>query len=396
MKLRDILSSFFLILLFSGEILSHQKSQSYTIWKGELTQTDFEVNVITKIRKSILFNQLVSNGFEIDELEIYFKNKLSSKDCNAEKSYIDNQDEEYVRYVNSFVCKVEEPEFKFDLFFDLNVSHLDFSAQYIDGKKFPDFIITSDSQKVNLFDEKQETEFNLSFLNFLNFGFQHILSGLDHIAFLFLIIFLCRNVKTFFYAISGFTLGHSASLFMSVQGLILSSANLVELMIGFSILVCSVEILGKKTFQLKIFSNTFFLLWALLTFFVYLYQPNYVIFFASLGLMMFCYLRLSNNFQSDFNLIFITLIFGFIHGLGFAGAISEIFLPSDEMIKILVAFNLGIELGQIMIFAIFALIIYLLSFFNLNNVRNFSVIILTIGIFGYSTTLIVERSFLIF
>ena len=152
MKLRNILSSFFLILLFSGEILSHQKSQSYTIWKGELTQTDLEVNVITKIRKSILFNQLVSNGFEIDELEIYFKNKLSSKDCNAEKSYIDNQDKEYVRYVNLFVCKVEEPEFKFDLFFDLNVSHLDFSAQYIDGKKFPDFIITSDSQKVILFD----------------------------------------------------------------------------------------------------------------------------------------------------------------------------------------------------------------------------------------------------
>jgi hypothetical protein len=112
--------------------------------------------------------------------------------------------------------------------------------------------------------------------------------------------------------------------------------------------------------------------------------------------MMFCYLRLSDNYQSSLNLIFITIVFGFIHGLGFAGAINEIYLPKEDMLKILLAFNLGIEIGQILIFGIFALFAYLLNFYNLGKLRNFATIAITASIFGYSLNLIIERSFLVF
>ena len=56
--------------------------------------------------------------------------------------------------------------------------------------------------------------------------------------------------------------------------------------------------------------------------------------------MMFCYLRLSDNYQSSLNLIFITIVFGFIHGLGFAGAINEIFLPKEDIVKNPICFQL--------------------------------------------------------
>jgi hypothetical protein len=207
---------------------------------------------------------------------------------------------------------------------------------------------------------------------------------------------LCANLKTLFFAISGFTLGHSASLFSSVQGLIASSTSLVEIMIGFSILVCSIEVLGKKTAQLGMFSNLLLVAWATLTFAIYIFIPKQSLFFLSLGFMMFCYLRLSDNYQSSLNLIFITIVFGFIHGLGFAGAINEIYLPKEDMLKILLAFNLGIEIGQILIFGIFALFAYLLNFYNLGKLRNFATIAITASIFGYSLNLIIERSFSVF
>ena len=273
---------------------------------------------------------------------------------------------------------------------------MDFSSQEKEGQLFPDFIISSDNRQISIFDENQSAELNLSFLNFLSFGFKHILSGLDHIAFLLLIIFLCANLKTLFFAISGFTLGHSASLFSSVQGLIMSSTNLVEIMIGFSILVCSIEVLGKKTAQLGMFSNLLLVVWAILTFAIYIFIPKQSLFFLSLGLLMFCYLRLSNNYQSSLNLIFITIVFGFIHGLGFAGAINEIYLPKEDMLKIILAFNLGIEIGQILIFSIFALFAYLLKFYNLGKLTSLATLAITVSIFGYSLNLIIERSFLVF
>ena len=348
-----------------------------------------------KISKGVLFNQLQNNGYRIDQLENYFKNKISSEDCFSQNPLIQDQGY-YVKYLNKFVCSVQQPRFNFNLFFDLNLTHLDFSSQERAGQLFPDFIISSDNRQIYIFDENQSPELNLSFLNFLSFGFKHILSGLDHIAFLLLIIFLCANLKTLFFAISGFTLGHSASLFSSVQGLIVSSTNLVEIMIGFSILVCSIEVLGKKTAQLGMFSNLLLVAWAILTFSIYIFLPKQSLFFLSLGLMMFCYLRLSDNYQSRLNLIFITIVFGFIHGLGFAGAINEIFLPKEDMLKILFAFNLGIEVGQILIFGIFALFAYFLEFYKLAKLRDFATFAITASIFGYSLNLIIERSFLVF
>ena len=90
------------------------------------------------------------------------------------------------------------------------------------------------------------------------------------------------------------------------------------------------------------------------------------------------------------------VVFGFIHGLGFAGAINEIFLPKEDMLKILFAFNLGIEVGQILIFGIFALFAYFLEFYNLSKLRDFATFAITASIFGYSLNLIIERSFIVF
>jgi len=148
MKLKNILFSFLLILFFSGNILSHQKSQSYTSWKGEVVGTDFEVSVSSKISKAVLFNQLQNNGYRVNELENYFKNKISSEDCFSQNLLIRGEGD-FVKYLDKFICSVEQPRFRFNLFFDLNLSHLDFSSQEKAGQLFPDFIVSSDKRQLS-------------------------------------------------------------------------------------------------------------------------------------------------------------------------------------------------------------------------------------------------------
>ena len=165
-------------------------------------------------------------------------------------------------------------------------------------------------------------------------------------------------------------------------------------MIGFSILVCSIEVLGKRLLSLGCF-QIFYCCLGNSNFYYYIFIPKQSLFFCFRS-MMFCYLRLSDNYQSSLNLIFITIVFGFIHGLGFAGAINEIYLPKEDMLKIFSAFILGFVIGLILIFGIFALFAFLLRFYNLAKLRNFATIAITTSIFGYSLNLIIERSFSVF
>ena len=83
MILKNILFSFLIFIFFSGNVFSHQKSQSYTSWEGENIDGNFEVTVKTKISKSILFSQLQNNGYKVDTLETYFKNKIYSETCSS-------------------------------------------------------------------------------------------------------------------------------------------------------------------------------------------------------------------------------------------------------------------------------------------------------------------------
>ena len=54
-------------------------------------------------------------------------------------------------------------------------------------------------------------------------------------------------------------------------------------------------------------------------------------------------------------------VFGLLHGLGFAGALTEIGLPEDSLATSLFLFNVGIELGQVLVVLIFASIAWVWS-----------------------------------
>jgi hypothetical protein len=134
--------------------------------------------------------------------------------------------------------------------------------------------------------------------HFVKLGFYHILPyGLDHILFILGIFFLNSNLKTVLWQSTAFTVAHSITLGLTVLGKISVSEDIVEPLIAFSIAFVAVENLISD-------------------------KPNAL----------------------RFILIF---LFGLLHGMGFALALSESGLPKDAFTSSLICFNVGVELGQV-------------------------------------------------
>ncbi len=137
-----------------------------------------------------------------------------------------------------------------------------------------------------------------SFLRFTVIGYAHILPlGLDHILFVLGLFLLSPRLKPLFWQVTAFTLAHSVTLAMTIFGLISVSPSIVEPIIALSIIFIAVE--NILTTNLKP--------WRIL----------------------------------------VVFLFGLIHGMGFAGVLAEIGLPEGQQVLALIAFNIGVELGQI-------------------------------------------------
>jgi len=137
-----------------------------------------------------------------------------------------------------------------------------------------------------------------SFVTFLRQGFVHVLPlGWDHILFVLGLFLLSRQVRPIIYQITCFTVAHTLTLGMATLGWVNAPGEVVEPIIALSIAVVALE---------------------------NLFHPRY----------------------THWRLL-IVFGFGLIHGLGFAGALSELDLPMSSLMVGLLGFNVGVELGQL-------------------------------------------------
>ena len=137
-------------------------------------------------------------------------------------------------------------------------------------------------------------------VNYIVLGFEHILpKGLDHILFILGLFFFSTALKPLFWQITMFTVAHTITLGLSVNGVISLPANIVEPLIALSIAYIGFENVFSK--QLK---------------------------------------------SSRLLLVF---LFGLLHGLGFASVLTDFGLPENDFLTALISFNIGVELGQLAI-----------------------------------------------
>lgn len=145
-------------------------------------------------------------------------------------------------------------------------------------------------------------------LRYLKLGIEHLVFGPDHLLFLLALLLLVSGVRALVLTITAFTLGHSITLSLAALGVIQVPAAVMELGIALSLVVVARELLGRRR--------------------------------SWLGR----------------NPAGMALGFGLLHGLGFAGALGTIGLPAQHVVPALLAFNVGIELGQLLIILIAGLL----------------------------------------
>ena len=140
----------------------------------------------------------------------------------------------------------------------------------------------------------------VSIFPFLYIGAKHMVTGYDHLLFLIGVIFFLYRTKDVVVYVTLFTIGHSLTLMTGVLNTIDVNPYLIDSIIGFSVLYKGFDNLGG--FQ-RLFG----------------YQPNTK---------------------------FAVLIFGLFHGFGLATKLQEFKIPNEGLLENLIAFNVGVELGQ--------------------------------------------------
>lgn len=144
-----------------------------------------------------------------------------------------------------------------------------------------------------------------TFTQYAWLGVTHIASGFDHLLFVACLVFLAGSVRKLILAITGFTIAHSVTLSAATFSVLNPPIAPTEAVIALSILFLAVELFRERGDTLA---------WRF---------PGVV-----------------------------ALIFGLLHGFGFASVLSDIGLPQDDRVAALFAFNVGVELGQLAFVAV--------------------------------------------
>ncbi|MEP6602390.1 MAG: HupE/UreJ family protein [Spartobacteria bacterium] len=221
---------------------------------------------------------------------------------------IDKDQNENVTFRFSFVREASGPlSISSGIIARLPFGHREFVSVHTDrGTSLGDRLLSARENQLSVsVPEQIAPTTGPRFADFFLLGIRHILTGYDHLLFLFGLLIVCRNARGAISLITCFTIAHSLTLALATFGLVNLQSRLVEPAIAASIVYVGIENLSRGG---KHLSGRWIL----------------------------------------------TFVFGLVHGLGFASVLRELGVASTSASAAvpLVGFNLGVEAGQLSIAAI--------------------------------------------
>lgn len=190
------------------------------------------------------------------------------------------------------------------LFHATSPAHVDLATIEWEGGATQQFGITRSDPRVR-YDPEGRGAFKL----FLGLGFHHILSGWDHMAFLLALLLGARSLRALLWIVTAFTIAHSVTLALAATRVVDTSAwsGLVEIVIALSIAYVAADNLLHPRIARTRWLEAF--------------------------------------------------VFGLVHGLGFAGFLGRSLLEEQAKVTALVSFNVGVELGQVLVVLVLLLLL---------------------------------------
>ena len=173
---------------------------------------------------------------------------------------------------------------------------------------------------------------------YINLGFQHIsdLAGYDHILFLLALcaVYSIDQWRRLFVLVTAFTVGHSITLALSSFGWVIIPSHIIEFLIPVTILITAIRNVAVPASD----------------------QPK-----GAQGNMTVHYL--------------VALCFGFIHGLGFSNYFRALMMDNSSITIPLLGFNLGIEIGQLLVVSVIVIVASMVVKFTQVKHRDWNIFI---------------------
>lgn len=361
----------FLFFLWGGEVAhAHGFSRSVSSWRiSDKGAVAVRFSAPLLVASSVSFGDATQSPAE--RFRLYLNRSVALAPCRRTGNKATLQGSRVSARLKFQCPPIKKGEGKLKIiihsFFDADPSHVHFARFYFGGK----------AQEIIFSSQTQEFEINLASLASANvgaaqgqtltsytaLGVKHILAGVDHLAFVLALLLVCGFGRGLMWAITGFTLGHSLTLALASTSWLVASIPAVEALIGWTILLMALEYSGLRNhnFFATMVASAIFLGVCLVASFFF---PARLTAVAFLGLMIFslCWgAAIKDETHAKKLVPILSVVFGLIHGLGFATVLNEIGLPPENFFTALFGFNLGVEVGQLSFIAALFLIAWLLQ-----------------------------------
>ncbi len=307
-----------------------------TIYADEIRPAFLQIKALGNDTYDVLWRVPIRKNLDLSSLHVEFDSDVKSvkkaDGVNIAKMHIENWQIYKKGSLANSTLKIQ----------GLSAVNLEVILRIIDDDGSKKSLILNQNRTSYIFNKKMDKLDVAKAYTIL--GFEHILEGFDHLLFVACLVMIASNFRKLFWTITGFTLAHSITLFLSALGLANVPIAPIEASIALSIIFLAVEIAKNNQSSLT-----------------YRYP------------------------------VVVSSSFGLLHGFGFASALMEIGLPQNERVIALAFFNVGVEFGQLFFVGFLLLTTWLLKQVLNDYVKKFNMKILSYIIGGIATMWLYQR-----
>jgi hypothetical protein len=334
---------------------AHTRSQSHSVW--EIKGADVDLVMTIPVTEADRLTNDQSRPSD-DRLKNYLTERVyplaGGKRCEVVPPVLTlSAAAGFLKYDITFKCAApNDLQVHSGAFFDLVPSHTNFAqVQNALTGEFTEQLITAEHRTVDVTGGEGSRLKSARFVEFVRMGMMHIFTGVDHMSFLLGLVLISRRLRDLVFVVTGFTIGHSITLALAVTGVLRPHAEYIDALVALTIALIGAENIVVQTQKptlvaLAMGGSLGFM--ALLEWLGFGGLPSLLLLGA--GLFTANYLMIAGRLRDAGRLrILITLVFGLIHGFGFAADLLELQLPPERLAGLLVGFNVGVEIGQVIL-----------------------------------------------
>lgn len=377
---------------------AHTKSSSYSTWQieGRNVRVAFTVPTLESARLATANETQPPNERMTSYLQAHLGMAANGAPCPLQGAVQPvAATEQFRRFELRFACPPGEPlQIRNTMFFDLVPSHVSLAQIEDEAGEFSEQLFTADNTAFTLGSEEDAMR-DASLWQYMGMGINHIFTGVDHMSFLLGLVLISRRLRDLVFVVTGFTLGHSATLALAVTGILRPHAEFIDALVALTIALIGIENIAVATHRpgrLALGTGLVLTAMAGMALLGWVILPPLLLLGA--GIFSASYLMMSGQLRDAARLrLVVTLVFGLIHGFGFAADLLEMRLPTEKLLAILFGFNLGVEVGQLTVVSVLMGLVWLLARRRLTLPRPIVVDTVAAGLVLLGTYWMVQRSF---